>query len=518
MLLLLQTSASSVDWRLLANQALQLLVPETLLTLFACAALVLDVILPHSKKRYTAYFCLAGIGFSGAALLQLYGQLHNSFPISGFYNMFVVDGFAVVFKAIFLLAAAISIALAIKYLDVEEEQHGEYYSLILFATIGMMFIASGADLLTLFVSLELMALSVYVLVGYLKRDRKSNEAAMKYFLLGAFSSGILLYGISLLYGVTGTTNLNEISSALPGLLTGEDSPRFLLLLAMILLAAGLCFKVAAVPFHMWAPDAYEGAPTSVTAFMSVGPKAAAYALFARIFLDGIGPMYSDWVVILGVVSAITMTWGNFAAATQNNTKRLLAYSSISHAGYILLGLVAGNEFGYTGIVIYLLVYVLMNTGAFGVIIALRRRGVIGDQLDDLNGLIKTHPGTTIMMTIFLLSLAGIPPTAGFIGKYYLFGGLIKTGNPWLVRLAVLAVLNTAVSLYYYARFMRAMFMGEASEAGPLSFSPSWKIALGVAVALTVFIGVYPQPFIDLSSRAITHLTPYFIEAAATAAK
>src|SRR5581483_7963549 len=313
--------------------------------------------------------------------------------------MYVFDGFSVVLKAIFLATAALSIAIAVKYLDVEEEQHGEYYSLILFSTVGMMFIASGSDLLTLYIGMELMALSVYVLVGYLKRDRRSNEAAMKYFLMGAFSSGILLYGISLFYGVVGSTNLTDISNKLAQTDPGKPTD-IVALLATVLMAAGLCFKVAAVPFHMWAPDAYEGAPTSVTAFMSVGVKAGSYALFARIFLYGLNPLYDKWLILLGIIAAVTMTWGNFGAVTQTNVKRLMAYSSIAHAGYILLGLLANNEWGYWGIVVYLMAYTFMNLGAFGVLIAMRRKGILGDQLDDLNGLMYTEPWLAVLMLVF----------------------------------------------------------------------------------------------------------------------
>jgi NADH-quinone oxidoreductase subunit N len=490
-----------------------LLMPELQLTLFACFALVIDVLLPRGHKKFTAYASLLGIGITGFSLWQVYYQYRESLPRLAFYDMYIVDGFSLVFKAIFLVGAALAILLAINYLDIEGEQHGEYYSLILFSTVGMMFMASGYDLLSLYIALELMAISVYILVGYLKRNQKSNEASMKYFLLGAFSSGILLYGISLIYGITGQTNLKMVASQIPGVVTGPGGDaRYLLVLATILISAGLLFKIAAVPFHMWAPDAYEGAPTSVTAFMSVGVKTASYALLARIFLEALPDLrvidkLPGWAAMLGVVAAVTMTFGNVAAVTQNNTKRLLAYSSISHAGFILLGIIAGNQIGYTGVVIYLLVYTIMNLGAFGVIISLRRREIIGEHIDDLNGLMKKDPAVAIMMLIFMLSLAGFPPTAGFIAKYYLFAGLIKTGNVWYTRLAVLAILNTVVSFYYYARFIRAMFVSELVEERPLSTGWSLRLVLGVAVVLTLLIGIYPQPFIQFSQTAIKQIGP-----------
>jgi NADH-quinone oxidoreductase subunit N len=431
----------------------------------------------------------------------------------------VIDTYAVAFKLIFLIGAALSILLSIRYLEEEGEQRGEYYGLILFSVVGMMFMASGADLLMLFIALELMAISIYILVGYLRRDKKSNEASMKYFLLGAFSSGVLLYGISLIYGITGSTNLADIANALPTVISpefrplGGDAPsdmRYMLLIGMVLMAAGMFFKVAAVPFHMWAPDAYEGAPTSITAFMSVAVKAASFAMFGRIFLYGIPnlregiagtPNLPGWAVLLGVVAAITIVWGNLAALTQQNTKRLLAYSSISHAGYTLLGLIAGNGTGYTGFIIYLLIYTIMNLGVFGCIIALRRRGIIGDRMEDLNGLMRKAPWLTVMMTIFLLSLGGIPPTAGFIGKFYLFAGLIETGNVWMVRLAVLAVLMSAVSLYYYIRFIRAMYIESETQPEPVKLAAPLHIALGLAAILVLYIGIFPQRVIDFTRKA-----------------
>jgi NADH-quinone oxidoreductase subunit N len=530
------------DFEAIVRQTQQLITPEVILTLFACAALVLDVMLPREQKRVVAWVSLVGVGMSLISLLMMYFRVefshglsvtHNAAARTGFFDMIVIDDYALVFKLMFLIGAGLSILLSIKYLDEEGEQRGEYYSLILFSVVGMLFLASGVDLLSLFISLELMAIPVYILVGFFKRDKKSNEASMKYFLLGAFSSGVLLYGISLMYGLTGTTNLAKIAAALPTVaspafnLLGQNQTgdmRYLVLLSMILMAGGMFFKVAAVPFHMWAPDAYEGAPTSITAFMSVGVKAASFAMFGRLFLYGLPdlrgaiagdpsaniPSLPGWAALLCVISALTMIWGNLGALTQNNTKRLLAYSSISHAGYTLLGIIAGNQTGYIGFVIYLFIYTIMNLGVFGCLIALRRRGIIGDRMEDLNGLIKKAPGLTVMMTIFLLSLGGIPPTAGFIGKFYLFAGLIESGNPWLVRLAILAVLMTAVSLYYYIRFIRAMYIEVESEPQPIRVSPSLKTALVIAVVLVTIIGVYPKPLISLTQKAASSqgIKPY----------
>jgi NADH-quinone oxidoreductase subunit N len=499
---------------------LQLLAPEMILTVCACVVLVMEVILPYRKSKWTAYFALAGIALAllslGALFFSMGGfeSLRASgslTPRDGFYGMIRIDGFSFVFKLIFLLAAALSIAISTRFLDIEGEQHGEYYALVLFATVGMMLLGCGYDLITLYISLELMALTFYVLVAFTKRQKRSNEAAMKYFLLGAFSSGILLYGMSLVYGVAGSTNIGDIASAVTTALTSTDPTgavmglplRPLLLLGMIAMAAGLFFKIAAVPFHMWAPDAYEGAPTSVTAFLSTGSKAASFAIFARIFMEALQSMRADWAPLLGLVAAVTILVGNWAAVTQENSKRLLAYSSISNAGYLLLGLIAMNEYGRLGLVIYLLVYALMNLGAFGVIISLRRRGIIGDHVDDLTGLGQKAPGMAIMMTVFMLSLGGLPVTGGFIGKYFLFGGLLQRGaaegKSWYYWLAIWAIINTVVSFYYYVRFIRAMYLSDrVADDRPLSLSPALMTALVISLVGILFIGIYPQPFINIA--------------------
>jgi NADH-quinone oxidoreductase subunit N len=505
---------------LFSTSDLRLIVPELILTLAACVVLVMEVVLPRQKSKWTGYFALVGCAFAALSLFLLWQTNRDHLPLDAFYGMVRLDGFALVFKLIFLLAAALTIAVSLRYLDVEGEQRGEYYALILFATVGMMFLAGGYDLIVLFISLELMALTFYVLVGFTKRERRSNEAGMKYFLLGAFSSGVLLYGMSILFGVAGSTNLGDIARSIASImaappLEGAIAPglalRPLMLLGMIALAAGLFFKIAAVPFHMWAPDAYEGAPTSVTAFLSTGSKAASFALLARIFLEALGGMRADWAPLLGLVAAVTILVGNWAAVTQTNAKRLLAYSSISNAGYLLLGVIAANRYGYVGLVVYLFVYTLMNIGAFGVIISLRRRGIVGDKVDDFTGLAEKAPGMALMMTIFMLSLGGLPLTGGFIGKWFLFGGLLQRydaeGKSWYLWLAIWAILNTVVSFFYYVRFIRVMYLGEGiADARPLSLSPALRTALVVSVIGVIVIGIYPQPFINLAQTLVASLT------------
>jgi len=506
-MLLLQANTTE----LFSAADLQLIAPELILTACALLALVMEVVLPYRKSKLVAYFALAGIVLAGVSLGAQFWFTKDILPLSGFYGTVRIDGFALVFKAIFIIAAGLAVAISTRYLDIEGEQHGEYYALVLFATVGMMFLACGYDLIVLYISLELMALTFYVLVAFTKREKRSNEAAMKYFLLGAFSSGVLLYGMSLLYGIAGSTNLGEIGQSLGAIAASSadasSSLRPMLLLGMIALAAGLFFKIAAVPFHMWAPDAYEGAPTSVTAFLSTGSKAASFALYARIFVEALPSLRDDWAPLLGLVAAITIMVGNWAAVTQENSKRLLAYSSISNAGYLLLGLVAGNTYGYVGLVVYLLVYTLMNMGAFGIVISLRRRGIIGDNVNDMSGLAQKAPGMAAMMAVFMLSLGGLPMTGGFIGKYFLFGGLLQRGaadgKSWYYWLAGWAIINTVVSFYYYIRFIKVMYLGDrVADDKPLSLSPALQTALVASLVGIIFIGVYPQPLIDVVQRLI----------------
>ncbi len=482
-----------------------LALPMMLLTLFALGVLLIDLLLDRSSKVINAWAAFAGLAFSAAAVHNIQRAFADqaargepSSPFFAFSGTLMVDRFAVFFFYLFLAAAAITILMSVRYLEVEDEHHGEYYALILFSVVGMMCMAAGNDLILLFIGLELMAVSTYILVGFLRRDRRSNEAALKYLLLGAFSSGIFAYGLSLLYGLAGSTNLQQISMAL-GNAMAPGKARVVPAVALVTTAAGLFFKIAAVPFHQWAPDAYEGAPTSITGFMSVAGKASAWALLLRIFLFALGPMRPLYVPILVFVAIATMTGGNLAALTQSNVKRLFAYSSIAHVGYIMLGLIAGTAFlpnpdGIRGILVYLLVYTFMNLGVFGVIASLRRRDIIGDELDDLNGLFFKAPTEAVLMLTFLLSLAGIPPLAGFYGKYFIFLALIESGH---YALATLAVIYVAVSAYYYLRVANAMFMRTAGDRVPVTISPGMWAGLAITGAATVVIGIYPEPFLRM---------------------
>jgi NADH-quinone oxidoreductase subunit N len=481
-----------------------LALPIILLTLFGIGILLIDLMLPQEQKWANAATAFIGVMFSARAVYNIQHWLGDAGGSYGLMQTMLVDRFAIYFFYLFLAATAIAILMSVTYLEREHENHGEYYALMLFSVAGMMCMAAGSDIVLIFIGLELMAISTYVLVGFLRRDRRSNEAALKYLLLGAFSSGIFAYGLSLLYGMTGSTNLERIRDAMTGLVR-YPAYRPILVIAVLTTLTGLLFKIAAVPFHQWAPDAYEGAPTSITGFMSVAVKAAGWAMLMRILLWGLQPLRALWLPVLVFVAIATMTGANLAALTQSNTKRLLAYSSIAHVGYMLLGLIAGtaaelNGDGIKGILIYLLAYTFMNLGAFGVITSLRHKKVIGDELDDLNGLYSRAPFEAVLMLIFMLSLAAIPPLAGFYGKYFIFLSLIETGH---YALAAMGVLYSVFGLYYYLKIANAMFMRQP-EAGEekLPVSYAMRTALGITAFATLFIGILPNRFIELVNWAL----------------
>ncbi len=468
------------------------ILPEIVLTSGALLVLMTDVMTSRASRPLLGRVTLAVLGATILALLPF-----RDADTLASQGLLAIDGFAFFFKLLFLLAAVITVLMSASYLEVEGFRAGEYYFLILCATLGMMFMASGIDLITIFVGLETMAVAFYILVGFLKPNRRSNEAAVKYFLLGAFSLGILLFGMSTLYGLSGTTNLRELATTLAA---QERSP--LLILALVMVVAGIGFKIAAVPFHMWAPDVYEGAPTPITAFLSVGSKAAAVAMLLRIFVEGLPFLADIWQPMFWVLAVLTMTVGNVAALTQSNVKRMLAYSSIAHAGYVLIGVVAGTSRGVTAILVYMVVYAFMQLGAFAVIVMLRRTDVVGDELKDLSGLYFRHPAAACAMLFFMLSLGGIPPTAGFMGKFWLFGAAIESGYIWL---AVIGVVNSAISLYYYVRVIVFMWFKEETLGSPIVTGPAMAVALTVSLAGAVVLGLYPGPLFELAERSAQSL-------------
>src|SRR2546427_4249271 len=507
-----------------------LIQPEAELALFGVAILPIDTFLENREKWFNAITALIGVGFSTLTLVGMpdfllrnrQGFAGGRFAIRGvmglvrdaektspdfggfpgFNGTILVDHFFIFFSLIFLAAAALVILLSVHYLEIEDEHHGEYYALMLFATVGMMFMAAVVDLIVQFLGLETLAISFYILAGFPRRERRSNEGAMKYLLLGAFSSGLLAYCFSILFGLTASTNLFEIASVLARSYKPDD---MLVFLAFVTIAAGLFFKVAAVPFHQWAPDVYEGAPTPITAYVSVASKTASFALLLRILYYVFEPSKSLWLVLVAGVAVASMTVGNLAAITQSNVKRLLAYSSISHVGYILLGLLSWDEStgtltkaASTGIAYYLLSYVFMTAGAFAVIIVLRQKGLIGEELEDLNGLYQRRPASALLLLIFMLSRSGIPPTAGFMGKYFIFLSLIETKHPVL---AVFAVLYIVPALYYYFRIVVHAWLKAPGEAPRPAMSSAQAVALGVAVFVSLAAGLYPEPFTRLAHYA-----------------
>lgn len=464
--------------------------PEIFLAVAGLVVLLLALPFGRRGIRTLSVVAVASLAVT-AALVWWVGRPADG-PQLILGNMLVVDHFAVYFKLLVLAASAMAIVMSAGFVERSRYGGGELAALVLFATVGMMVMASGASLASLYVGLELMALSVYVMVGYFKLEVRSNEAAVKYFVLGAMSSGVLLYGISLVYGVIGSLELNVIRAAL----TGVPQDNMVLMLGILLVAFGMLFKVAAVPFHVWTPDAYEGAPTPITAFMSVGPKAAAFAMFLRLFAGAFEPQVEHWRSVLWLAAAMTMIFGNVAALTQNNVKRLLAYSSIAHAGYALMGVVAATPMGSWSLLMYMLVYTFMNLGAFGFVILLESKGYAGETVEDYAGLARRHPAAAALMLIFLLALAGIPPTAGFMGKLYLFAAAVQAGY---VGLVVIAVVMSAVSLFYYFRIVVQMYLREDAgdeRVGAEMLRDRWvEATIAVCAVVTLVVGVWPAPVV-----------------------
>src|SRR6185312_6359661 len=450
-------------------------------------------------NRDSALVSVVSLVLTGGVLLRVHAVLPpGRVLILG--GSFVLDGFSFFVKLLVLVATALTVLLSVRFLEEGNYRASEYYSLLLLATSGMLFMASGYTLLTIWISLETMALASYILAGYFKRERRSVEAALKYFILGAMSSGILLYGISLLYGAAGTVQLSELSQKLadPAL-----HGNYLVPLGWLLLAAGLFFKVAAVPFHVWTPDVYVGAPTPVTAWLAVASKGASFAILLRILYEGLWSVRAEWQTIVAIVAVITMVWGNIAALTQDNVKRMLAYSSIAHAGYILLGVLAVSEVGLWSVLFYLLAYTFITLGAFGTVILLERREYAGETCADYAGLARRSPFLAGMMLLFMVALTGIPPTGGFVGKFYLFAAALKAGWGWV---AVIGVLTSAISLYYYFRIVLYMYLKDSDQTTPVPLkAPALVGAIAFCALATLALGIYPGPFIELAKHSLLPL-------------
>jgi len=465
--------------------------PELVVIGSALILILIDLFV--KRKEIVAYTGIIGTILALFISIKVYAMIG---PTSTFGGMFILDGYSNFFKLIFYINLILTICISIKYLRIEKASLGEYYALLLLATSGMMIMASAKDLMILYLGLELMSLSTYILVGILRNNLRSNEAAIKYFLLGGFSSAFLLYGASLIYGLTGTTDIAAIASYIN--VNGLAGNK-ILLLSMVLFAVALGFKIATVPFHMWAPDAYEGAPTSITAFMSVGPKAAGFAAIGRVFLIAFGSIKIEWSAVLIPLAVLSMGVGNIVALSQTNIKRMLAYSSIAHAGYALLGVIVGTGEGLSSMMNYMFIYAFMNIGAFAVVIMLRSEGISGEDLSDYEGLSKSHPLASALMLVFMLSLTGIPPTAGFIAKFYVFMEAIKAGY---VSLVVIAVIFSVVSAFFYLRVIMYMYMREPKEEVVLSSSIPMGIALAVSTFIIFALGVFPSYILNLARFSI----------------
>ena len=467
--------------------------PALVLAATAALLLLLDLLPPRDRKEHLGLVGLAGVVTALVTAVLLWGSSRRAFG-----GMVVLDNYALFVHVTIAYATGLVLLLSMDYLRRNSMEGGEYYALLCFAATGMMLLASATDLIVVLLAVELMSLSLYVLTGFFRNRLAAGESSMKYFLLGAFATGFLIYGIALVYGATGTTNLDKIAAGAAGL--GRDP---LLLIGFGLLLVGFGFKISAVPFHMWAPDVYEGAPTTVTAFIATGSKAAAFAALLRVLLSALRIAQPDWVAVLWVAAVLTMTVGNVVAIAQSNLKRMLAYSSVAHVGYMLVGVVAGGSLGNGGVLFYLLVYTFTTVGAFGVILLLERGGQEAVNLEDYAGLAARHPVVALTLSLFLLSLIGIPPTAGFVGKFYLFAAAVRAG---FIALAVIAVLNSAVAAYYYLRLIVYMYMREP-EGAPTGYTPSLAggLALGIALWGVFQFGLMPGPLFELAQAAVVPL-------------
>ena len=468
------------------------IIPILIVGLSAAAAMLAEAFRQPGERMPIAGLGL--IGLVGAAIAS--GFLWNN----DVRTMGVIrsDNFALFINMILCVVGILTMLFSNELIEREQIPAGEYYALTLFGICGMMIMAAATDLLLIFIALEILSLAVYVLTGIRRQSAAGAEAAFKYFLLGAFSSAFFLYGVAFAFALSGSTRIEEIGVALSTHATG--TPSTIALLTVGLLAVGFAFKISAVPFHMWTPDAYEGAPTIVTAFMSTSVKAAAFAAFARVFLSPLEPLQGHWIPVLSVIAAVTMIVGTVVGVVQTNVKRMLAYSSIAHAGYLLLGIISANRDGKASILFYLLTYAVTNIGALGVVALLGTPQNQHDELRDFAGLWRSRPGLAALMTVFLLSLGGIPPTAGFIAKWYIFSAAVQEGHYWL---AVIGVLTSVISVFFYLRIVVMMYMTE----GPQTVRPRIPVAamagLAIAVIAVFYLGILPTRVLDLALDSIS---------------
>jgi len=473
---------------------LRVVAPAVVLAVTGFVLMLMDLVTPRGRREHMAFVGLAGVVGALIAVIFLWGS-----DMTGFQGMAVLDTLSLFATLVIGYATGLVLLESIDYLKRRGMESGEFYILVLFAAAGMAIMAGANDLIVIFLGLETMSLALYVLAGFFRTEIQAGEASMKYFLLGAFASSFFLYGVALIYGATGSTNLHKIGAAV----TAGAARDPLLLIGFALLLVGFGFKISAVPFHMWTADVYEGAPTSVTAFIATGSKAAAFAALLRVLLESVRPLQGEWTWLFWALAVLSMTLGNVVALAQQNLKRMLAYSSIAHVGYMLVGVVAGGGLGTGGVLFYLLVYTFTTAGAFGVILLLERGGEEAVQIGDTAGLATRNPLAAFALALLLLSLVGIPPTAGFVGKFYLFGAAVRAGFIWL---AVIGVLNSAAAAYYYLRIIVSMYMREP-DGPPAVVAPSFAGALAIAVALwgVIQLGLFPAPLFDLAQSAVLPL-------------
>lgn len=481
-----------IDWRVVAQLSI----------VFGWAAvlLIIDLFVPQSRARVVGYLAIAGLVVAAVAGIPFWGGSAETFS-----GMLRLDTYSTTLNWLFLAAAAVVIVYSLNYLPKHGIERGEYYVLVLFATAGMMLLAQGSDLIVLFLGLELLSITLYVLTGFAYPRETSEESGMKYLLTGAFAGGFIVFGIALIYGATGSLNLAAIGDTLArAALTAEDL--IYLYAGAALIVTGFGYKIAMAPFHMWAPDVYEGAPTPVAAFLSVGSKAAGFAALLRFLVEAMGSQWPVWAPALATLAIATLLLGNIGALIQNNVKRMLAYSSIGHAGYMLLGVLAAGapggmagQRGVEAVLLYLLAYMLTNLGAFGVLIALEQRGELAWDIKQFAGLWARRPLLASAMAICLLSLAGVPPTAGFWGKFYVFTAAWQAGFGWLT---IIGVLTAALAAFYYLRIVAQMFMAEPARETPVEADPALRAGLVIATAGILLLGFIPAPAIDLVQRSV----------------
>ena len=466
----------------------------------ACAGMALLMVGVYSGRQATRL--VLGLSVVTVLIASILLLFTPSERVTAFEGLFVVDGFGSFMKFFILVGADLSIVMTLRYIEREEMSRFEIPVLMVFATLGMLMMVSANDLISLYLGLELQSLSLYVIAAVRRDNLRSSEAGLKYFVLGALSSGMLLYGSSLVYGFAGTTSFDALGEVFTQIVRSGEAPSVGLVFGLVFLLSGLAFKISAVPFHMWTPDVYEGAPTPVTAFFANAPKIAAMALLLRVMMDPFGDLIDQWRQIVVVIAIASMVLGAFAAINQTNIKRLMAYSSIGHMGYALIGLAAGNEAGIRGVAIYLAIYLIMNLGTFAVILCMRQKVRMVEGIEDLKGLSKTHPMMALALAIFMFSMAGIPPMAGFFGKLYIFLAAIEAE---LYTLAIIGVLASVVGAFYYLRIVKLMYFDEPSEAFDRPIGRELTLIMGASAIITLLFFIFPGPILNGAEAAAAAL-------------